>query len=500
MPSFWNDQTGYWHYALTFSQVGFNGGYYSANEIPARASFFRFDVHGPMFPMIYGTIGRLIGWQWYSGIVANMMVLAVAIALFAYTTKLTKLQMAFTGLLVLTFWPVLLYVPTTSQESFHQAVAFILAALFYRLLTARGERSTPEKLLFLLFLTTVSLVRTSWALLSVPFFMLASMPYFSRPRDATTTKLVTDGLTSNTRHTRLFHVLLSLSLGMSFIGAAFTVVRYISAPGLNSIVTIVKGLEASSTQGMRSWWKHIDGNLRSWFVFTGPDVEIAHRILVMGLIIAVGIGLALLMVANKRVPASERHPIWGTELCFHLFNLGSILIATIAVYLLPGAFRVIGAHLLLSLLLMLRFGRFALVGAAILVNVLVTPSFLAEYDKWKINFDFNHSELHALRASLEDHIRYDAGARNPWCNTMLIPINYYDFRVTLVPAGIGISYITDRAMLQRPLKSRYLLFDKPTYDLLAGEGGLNVPLISDMPIGRLYRNLDADCETNGQRP
>lgn len=60
----WNDEVGYWHQAATFAAVGFQGGYYSYNENTARATWTRFGVHGPWYPMLYGTLGRLLGgWE-----------------------------------------------------------------------------------------------------------------------------------------------------------------------------------------------------------------------------------------------------------------------------------------------------------------------------------------------------------------------------------------------------------------------------------------------------
>ena len=58
----WNDEIYYWHQIATFKRAGFNGGYYTYQEVPAP-NLSHFGTHGPMFPMIYGVLGYLVGWH-----------------------------------------------------------------------------------------------------------------------------------------------------------------------------------------------------------------------------------------------------------------------------------------------------------------------------------------------------------------------------------------------------------------------------------------------------
>jgi hypothetical protein len=87
------------------------------------------------------------------------------------------------------------------------------------------------------------------------------------------------------------------------------------------------------------------------------------------------------------------------------------------------------------------------------------------------------------------------GHSNPWCNTLLIPLDYYDHRLTVVPPGIGISFIAgDYWAIKTPVKSKYLLFDQEIYEQLGDD--LNVKLLESSSIGDLYYNLDSGCEFN----
>ncbi|MBI5667586.1 MAG: hypothetical protein HZC41_06225 [Chloroflexi bacterium] len=55
----WSDEVVYWHSALTFQHAGFNGGYYTFAELPARAGFSHFDTHGQDVPhSVYASFAR----------------------------------------------------------------------------------------------------------------------------------------------------------------------------------------------------------------------------------------------------------------------------------------------------------------------------------------------------------------------------------------------------------------------------------------------------------
>ena len=49
-----NDEVSYWHQALTFSRVGFHGGYYTLGEVTNASGFTPFGPHGPGFAVAYG--------------------------------------------------------------------------------------------------------------------------------------------------------------------------------------------------------------------------------------------------------------------------------------------------------------------------------------------------------------------------------------------------------------------------------------------------------------
>ncbi len=74
----------------------------------------------------------------------------------------------------LSSWPVLLYVPTASQESLQQALAMVLAGVFCRAVSSRGRRCrvAERSLGVTLLLVLRRVLRFSWAVLLVPVLLL----------------------------------------------------------------------------------------------------------------------------------------------------------------------------------------------------------------------------------------------------------------------------------------------------------------------------------------
>ena len=65
----WSDELAYWHEILSFSQKGFNFGYYTVNE--ALPTCMSFGTHGFGAVSIYALFGKIFGWKAYSMVIAN---------------------------------------------------------------------------------------------------------------------------------------------------------------------------------------------------------------------------------------------------------------------------------------------------------------------------------------------------------------------------------------------------------------------------------------------
>ena len=180
------------------------------------------------------------------------------------------------------------------------------------------------------------------------------------------------------------------------------------------------------------------------------------------------------------------------EAAFHVVNLGVTTIAALVLYLPFGYYRVLGAHLLMSLLVLVAFRRLAVVAVVATTSALMVPSFLAGYERWEPNFKVDTAVVERERERFATLIRYDDAARNPWCNTLVLPFENFDWRVTVVPPGFGISYaITDDQ--PQPPRSRYVLLTDQATVLGRLVDRSRLRRLGSGEAGTLYENPGSEC-------
>ena len=147
VPNRWNDSVGYWHQIKSFSRVGFACGQYGWNETGAPIGALHYDVHGPLFPMLYGSLASVFGWAPWSAFLYNWAIVAAGVVIFGALTSLTPRQLLLLGGVVCCSWTLPLYLLSPNQEPVHVAAAFVFAGVFGRLLftsrdLSRGAEST----------------------------------------------------------------------------------------------------------------------------------------------------------------------------------------------------------------------------------------------------------------------------------------------------------------------------------------------------------------------
>lgn len=459
--SSWEDETAYWLRVRSFSQVGLNAGYNSPNELAAPAAFSRYGEGSPLYIYLYGSIARLTGWTPQLPILINFVILALAIGLFIYSTKLDPPQIVFTGLVVVLTWPILLYLPITSHETLNQAISFILAVVFFKLLTRREQVSLPAKISFIALVYLATLVRLSWGLLLVPvLFYSLNGKVFQR---------------------LVFAVLLGLGLYLS----AMLITNYLVPPLNNSIFLTMKG---SLTRGPQIFIEHIADQLSQMFRSGKLNANIA--VLFQIAVIIGWSAIGLVRSIRSRLATESVLQSWAV---FDLYNMGTLVLAGFVFYLQSGFARTFAPAILLVNLLQAARKDYKFLATLLALNLLFFYSYWGTNPIPRADFTTKFPQHAALQSRLEKWIVFDPTTKNPWCNTLLIPLEYYDRRLTLVPPGIGISFIAgDYWSIKTPIKSKYLLFDRATYDQLADH--LHVKLLESSSIGDLYYNLDSGCE------
>ncbi len=471
-----NDGLYYWRQIFTFSGVGFDGGYYTINELPARAAFSHYYFYGPMFPLLYGTIGRLFGWGAASMPLLNTVLVTLALGVYGYANRADTRRLRLALLLVGTFWPLLLFVATSMQEGLHMALAIVLSAGFVRLLRDGPESPVWLKAGIALLLALAGLMRISWAVLYAPYFLFAFRQRGGSWRPWAAAAVVTVALAG------LF--------------------GWWSAPyPYNFPSQLLQSLQAGPGETLGLALQQVATNLLA-FVVIGNPLVLALRAQIVGL-------LALCLYSawrshrdRDRFSAPPPRLLDGRrEMAFHSLNLGLALLFNLAVneFVLWRDYRNLGPHLVLSLLVLVSHRRDRLIAAIILSNALLSIVFVQQARTlWSEQFVPGRAALIGEFAlATGDRVRYDATTENAWCNTVLtelIPFPrqgaFYPGLMALDP-GLGVSFYVHFADVRQPLKSKWVFMSTRAYERYRAQ--VNLEAVATVAGGTLFRNRDADC-------
>jgi len=161
----WSDELSYWHEILSFSQKGFNFGYYTMNE--ATPHFFSFGSHGFGAVSVYALYATIFGWKAYSMVIANAFFLSLAFIVLTLLVKTTTRNLLFILLFSLTYVPIILFSTTSMTEWLNYSVLIIYFAMLYEYFKGR-----KNLLVFLLlFCTAISFIRIIYILLFLPIII-----------------------------------------------------------------------------------------------------------------------------------------------------------------------------------------------------------------------------------------------------------------------------------------------------------------------------------------
>lgn len=465
-----NDEVANWHQTLTFKEVGFLGGYYSVNERPPAAEFTHFYTYGPWHSMLFGTLARLTGWSYTLPLLFNSLTLLVAVLVFCAIVRPNLRQLGLIALLLLTFWPMLVYFLSYMQESFHQAIGIVSAGAFYYVVKRKGRLTRLAQATCITWLLYASITRTSWSVLFVPYFILTSRQ--TRPA-----------------------VFLALLKSLLVIGLVLIVGILTGAPGNNSVFNIIGSFTISASTGVWLFVNYFGLNLFKYLNPLKQPLDVVQTVQVTGLII----GSLVMFFWLRRSSRNTKRSTVVLETQFHLLNLILIVFASMGFYIIGtgGDYRVIASHLLLSLLLLIAFKRYKPVLVVIAFNALCIPLFMQYYTSHAdLRVHPDREAILAFAEGIQPHVHYNAAlADKPWCNTLLFDVRFYDRLLTTVPGGVGLSFFFTADTAPQLLKSLYILLPDDAYaTLMARPKPPRLELLAEMPNGTsIYRNLDADC-------
>ncbi|MGI5287072.1 hypothetical protein ACQEVF_27555 [Nonomuraea polychroma] len=423
----WPDEVDYWHQVATFRTVGFAGGIYGVGEAEAKLSFIHFGSHGPAFPMLMAGVSAIAGWRPFSGPLINLTLLGAAIFGYLAWIRAGWGKATLTGALVLTFWPVMVYLPSTMQESVNQALAIALAGPFFLLIRRGPHASRTVYATAVALLALASLLRPTWAPLFLALFFL---------RGAT--------LTGRQLTWAIFKTIPIIVAAFGLWNAAVT-----PYPGFVSQLTEAAG--RSPLVGVKLLLLHFWSNAQA--LAKGHPLELALRVALL----AITVTAAVSVVRRLRRSSAHRHEDLAAG-AFHLFNLVLPLALMMGLHNTFGwhDFRVLGAHVLLSVLVALARSEFIVMIATLTANLLVIGAVgLAFSEIHRLNF----MPVDPKTVALGHHIMYKRDV-SVWDNTLMVDFPNFGPGLVNVPAGVGLSLLKEG--IDRPIRSRYLLITDET--------------------------------------
>ncbi len=456
---FANDEVQYWNEIAAFERAGFSGGYCATNEQTAVASFTRFGPHGPGYPVVYGTLARMFGWRPYSGPLFNLGLLAAATGVWLFGCRPDVKRAATAALVLGTFWPCLLYLPSTMQEGLHCALALLIAAAAHHSLTRGGGGPLFLTMGIGLFVAA-ALIRVTWCGALIPFVWVS------------------------VRHLGWRRQVGALAAALGLVAFLGWVSTEICSPYPNFLTTWLelRGRLPKSPSTVLA--EHAGTNFAHFVVrpegSRDNDLAVLLRYQVLALLV-----IALLCLAAR----------WRTRVCpwTHLFgaaNLLLVLVVVIAAYDVGNGrdFRVLAPHLLLALLVLATSAdpRWAL-GFAV-ANLLFLFTFLESFDQSiRRRMRLSVSEIHAMQEALEPYVRYEE-ADSGWDNTILVPMSRLHYPLLGVPHGVGVAPVFDNRLPREP-RSRFVLVRPEEAEPINAAGKVELRPLTTTPLGVLYLNV-----------
>ncbi|MDZ4765064.1 MAG: hypothetical protein SGI73_10985 [Chloroflexota bacterium] len=465
----WVDELVYWHESATFDAVGFDGGYYTSGETPARASFTHFGAHGFGFAALMGGLARPFAWSYHTVPILNAFMLSAALALYLGVTRPRGVALWIAAAAIAAWYPLTLYLALTMQETFHHAVAAVLAAGFAILLRAEPSPRARHSVIVveIVVLVIASLVRVTWSLAFFPLFLLA-------------VPAAPDGYGQRRRWFSAFVI----AFGIVAVSAGV----YLWTTGVYSggfLGVWTRELGRARFFGVSLIANNMLNNLA--LLVRGNPLEIVLR----AQLIALG-ALSLISLVQAGRTHGRRGILPARDAALFAFLLGTVLILQSALYDVFDwrDYRVFAPLVFLGLLVLIARGRWRIAGLLLALNLLALPSYWGVFNNFHLpKYTFERTRIAAFGDATAAGIVYEADAPSAWCNTLLT--SFYTPELLALPPGIGFASSDGIRNTDAPLRSRYLLLRDD--DWTWAQRTTRMEWLTETAIGAIYLNLDADC-------
>ncbi len=438
----WHDEGWYVNEMAVFATAGWEGGYTVIHEWPARAEWVRFGTHGPFIPALYGSLARAAGIRHWSLPMFNAGLLVLGSLTWVACCRVPTRQAWVAAFVAMTYWPLILYIPTSMQEVLHLSIAFVLAAL--TVLLARNSGNRWLLAVALCAVVIAAQLRVTWSLVAVPLMWIALRPTTAR------------------------QWALLVLCGGTFVGAMYGEAIMLYSPYPNFMRDVLASASDSPLAACGLVVIHV---LKNIVRYIAPNhdtfVQIAFRY--QTLMIA-GAAIYYLRKRRSREAATDSRSTPGERPArpdlapaafgFTLLNLVMIVGFVIAMYDVFDwrDYRVVAPHLLLALLVLIGCGARDWLGGyavvSVLLVVLAVPQF-ATFHRPRVEFET--SRIDEFAGQVATVIKFQPAALG-WDNTLLMDIDLLESPLLMgLPRGIGISVSRYWDQQAWPPRSKYLL-------------------------------------------
>jgi len=457
------DQYFYYNETASFSVHGLNSGYYGAGE--KAAVLGGYGPHGLGYPAVTGTIAALTGgMRLYSIPLINLAFLTVALAVFVACVNPTAGYLVKFWLFLLTFPPLILFLPVGLQDGFHYGIAVTLAWMFYRLIRQDEKGGTGRfRWVVLGAILAACAIRNTWAFLFIPYFFIIAPDSFERPL----WPLVKSG---------------SMFLAVYFLFNLF-VSPWVASLGADPDFAV------NASRGHAAFL--LDLSLRNVMSLLDFKSNFFSNLISLEMFVFI-FGAGLLPFFFSRRVATANAISARTARLLGLFNLtvsGLLFLILVLIYTGSGHHlpRLLSAGFILSVLLSLRLLKSKALLLVLVANVMLLPMTMDHAQRFLLQAYLDPKPnlwlVQTFKNQIAPSLRYDESA-NRWGNTIVMERPHMAAYLGL-PPGIGIQLL-GREIPATPFKSRYFLLSDNGYDILSRHSPLTK--IGDTFLGGLYRN------------
>lgn len=435
----WNDEVFYYKQIESVIHYGVPKGYFGYNE--SHADLLTLGPWSPFLLLPYVIGGKLIGWNYFTPILLNLLMFACALYIFLKTTGCTVKQQLCIYAVLMASGVILRYMLSGMVESVIFSVVLIVASLVCKLVKESQDKNRFE----------------IWILIGICFYATLMRPYLG--------VLFLYPIFFLAMQKRKGELIGAVSLGMTGILVYFWISNHLCAPYFTPIINLSflnvmkeRGLFAGIREIIARCYhggEDILSTLVSMFVGEKSAAGKSYLLFFLELIF-----LAALFLKDRK-KKGWKDPIQ----MLRIITIGIFLAILSAVLIFYGNVQVGNRHLFACLIL----GTIVLFdGAGRIFSVGVTAGMclcglIFRLDGYTAEIPYRSTEMVSMITEseevLQQYVQLDLDTDEYWNNTVA-----YEFEVPYnvlygIPAGIGIQLESTPYLLEmeEPVKSKYLI-------------------------------------------